>query len=160
MAGTDRVRREGIGRWLAGDAPAGAALFTYAALIPLFVLPALDSFDFGVRFQEAETARWASLGYAALFIAGLAGIRIGATLRVGRNGHVLALFAPLAAFGCFFAPFRPAAAIIAMLFAAQAASDVWASQNGRLPDWYGQLRARTAPIAVLALVAIFLLVPD
>lgn len=160
MAGTDRMRREGIGRWLAGDAPAGAALFTYAALLPLFVLPALDNLDLGVRFQEADTARWASLGYAVLFVAGLAGIRIGATMRIGGAGHVLALVMALAAFGCFFAPFRPAVAIIAMLVAAQAASDVWASQSGRLPDWYGQLRARTAPIAVIALVAIFVLLPD
>ncbi len=160
MAGADRMQREGIGRWLAGDAPAGAALFTYAALLPFLVLPALDRFDLGVRFLDADTARWASLSYAVLFIAGVAGIRIGATLRFGGAGHVLAIVAPLAAFGCFFAPFRPAVAFIAMIVAAQAAADVWASQGGRLPDWYGQLRARTAPIAVIALVAVFLLMPD
>jgi hypothetical protein len=46
-----------------------------------------------------------------------------------------------------------------MLVAAQAAVDVWATHRGRLPDWYGQLRARTAPVAVLAMVAMFLVWP-
>jgi hypothetical protein len=160
MAVADSVSREGLAGLIAGDAPTGAAVVFYLTILPFFLMAAIYAFPaLAALVPQPETTRWAFLAYATLYVGVLAGVRIGATLRVNRRGHVPAILPPIVALACFYAPFRPAIAVMAMLVAAQAASDVWASQSGRLPDWYGQIRARTAPLAVIALVAIFLLLP-
>jgi hypothetical protein len=160
MAVASSMQREGVARVIAGDAPAGAAVVAYLALLPFFLAAALYAIpDLAALLPQPGITRWVILGYAAFYLGILAGVAIGATLRGSRRGHVPSLIPPILALACFYAPFRPAIAVIAMLVAAQGASDVWASQGGRLPDWYGQIRARTAPLAVIALVAIFLLLP-
>jgi hypothetical protein len=105
--------------------------------------------------DTADALMAAIPAYGALYVAVLAGIRIGALLRIGgwRNG--LALLPPFLAFVSCFAPFEPSVAALAMLVAAQGAADAWASDGARLPVWYGRLRVRTTLVAVVALVAIF-----
>jgi hypothetical protein len=140
-------------RFVVGIPPA-ASVFAYGALLPMAVGVVLIASN-GIGSLGRADVTTGFLAYAALLLAFHAGTRFGHALRVtGVTVAVIASGAPLvAAFVSLWLPDRLAAGLLALAFAAQGAWDVWSADRARLTAWYGRLRLRTAPVAVLLLVA-------
>lgn len=152
-AGSGSVRRW-LRFWGAGAPPAAAGL-SYAALLPLAALLVPVAM---AGTEEPDTAI-VFIGYGALLLSFLAGIRWGQAMRTdaGRTAGLAAAALPaLAGWLALLAPPIAAAGILAAAFAAQGAWDVWSAEASRLPVWYGRLRLRTTPITVALLVAALL----
>ncbi len=137
-----------------GGIPRAAAAFAYASLAPMLLGLILIATN-GIGGWTRSDITAGLLAYAALLLAFHAGTRFGHSLRVtGVTVAVTASGAPvLVAFVSLWLPDRPAAGLLALAFAAQGAWDVWSADRAQLTPWYGRLRLRTAPIAVLLLVA-------
>ncbi len=134
--------------------PRTAAIFAYASLLPLAVGVALIA-THGVGSMSAEDVSQGFLAYAALLLAFHAGTRFGHSLRASSvTVAVVATGAPVVvAFVSLWLADPLAAGVLALSFAAQGAWDVWSADRAQLTPWYGRLRLRTAPVAVLLLAA-------
>ncbi|MCW5718077.1 MAG: DUF3429 family protein [Bauldia sp.] len=149
-----RRRPGGWGQVFWGDAPPAPAVALYALLLPMAVLVAiavaggLGGFDAG---RAVDALRW--LG--AVILAFLAGARFGRGLAGSSRRVVLAAIPPLAGWAALLLPAGPGLLVLGLAHAAQGVWDVWSADGIRLPAWYGGLRARTTPIAVVLLVAGF-----
>ena len=105
---------------------------------------------------DIDWAMLAAAGLGGALAAGLflGGLALGVRLALGFRWPVAALLVSAA--------LRIGALLwVGWLVAAQGAWDVWSADRARLTAWYGRLRLRTAPIAVLILaVAVVLLAPS
>ena len=142
-----------------GMAPLPAAILAYGSLAPLAAALILILTD-GLDVVDAADAVAGLVAYAALLLSFLAGARFGSALRVtGAPMAVLITAVPIAAaMASMLIPSKAAVALLAAGLAAQGAWDVWAAERARLPDWYGRLRLRTTPIAVLVLIVGFVVI--
>lgn len=142
--------------------PRMASVFAYASLAPLAIGLILIATDGVGGLDRADVAQ-GFLAYAALLLAFHAGTRFGHSLRAsGVTVAVLASGAPVVvAFISLWLSEQLAAGLLALAFAAQGAWDVWSADRAQLTPWYGRLRLRTAPLAVLLLAAaVVLLAPS
>jgi hypothetical protein len=149
-------RKRPLAAFLRTDAPGATVVLAYAAPVPLLVGLGVVIAG-GVGPVSAVAAAEMAASYTAMMLAFFTGIGCAYAVRSGvwlalLAGALLPLLAWLA---LFLGP--PALAVLAALTAAQGARDVWTADGARLPHWYGQLRVRTTPIVVAALVALFLL---
>ncbi|MCW5697090.1 MAG: DUF3429 family protein [Bauldia sp.] len=151
----DGARRRRWLAFLAAGAPPAAIALSYLSLLPIIVLVVLVA----VAEDRAGYAD-ALILYVVLLVTFLAGIRWGHAMRADAarsEGLALTVVAPLAAGAALFIPQAVAAGLLAAILAAQGAWDVWSAERGRLPFWFGRLRARTTPVAVVAMVAAVIL---
>ena len=134
--------------------PAGATGIAFAALVPLGLALIVVAID-GIGGLTAETAGTAFIAYAALLLTFFAGARFGHALRAaGVTVAAAATALPvIVALASLYLPDRIAAGILAVAYAGQGAWDVWSADRAQLAAWYGRLRLRTTPIAVLLLIA-------
>lgn len=148
-------------RWLAflaAGAPPVAMVLCYLSLLPIAVLLVLAiTADAGT---DREALAEALLLYVTMLVTFLAGIRWGNAMRADAarsDGLAVTILAPLVAGAALFVSQGAAAGLLAATLAAQGAWDVWSAERGRLPLWYGRLRARTTPVAVVLMVAAVIL---
>lgn len=149
-----RRRSSGWARALRGDAPLAAALALYALLVPMAALVAVLLAG-GIGTLDVITAQEALAWLGAVLLAFLAGARFGRGLAGSSRAIVLAAIPALAGWAALLLPAGPGLLVLALAHAAQGMWDVWSVDGIRLPAWYAGLRARTAPIAVVLLVAGF-----
>lgn len=149
-----RRRSRGWARALRGDAPPAAAFALYVLLAPMAVL-VVALLAGGVGPLDEGAARDALLWLGAVMLAFLAGARFGRGLAGSPRSIVLAAIPALAGWAALLLPAAPGLLVLALAHAAQGMWDVWSVDGIRLPAWYAGLRARTAPIAVVLLVAGF-----
>lgn len=142
-------------RLLLGGAPRAAGALAYLALAPLVVLVLIVAIA-GVGALTQDDAARALISYGALLLAFHAGSLLGRGTTKGARQAVVLVLVPLLGWAMLFVPVTPAIVVLAALFAAQGATDVWASSGIRAPAWYGRLRAATTIVAVAALVIAFL----
>jgi len=155
---TDGARRGWLA-FLAAGAPPTAIALSYGSLLPIAALVVLVA----TATDRAPFVEALAL-YVTVLVTFLGGVRWGAAMRAdaGRSaGLAFTILAPAVAAMALFIPAAAAAGLLAATLAAQGAWDVWSGERGRLPFWYGRLRARTAPVAVvLMVVAVVLLAGD
>ncbi len=139
--------------------PLRARILGFGSLVPLAALVALAVLDGGGAL-EAEEAETAIVTYALMLVVFQSGVRSGHA--IGSFGIAPVALAGLAALiasvALLFAPAAVALGVTALGLAAQGAHDVWSSERGRLPPWFGRLRIQTASLAVLLTVAALLVV--
>lgn len=139
--------------------PPGATAFAYGSLLPLAIGLVIIAAG-GVGGFSADDAATGFLSYAALLLCFFAGARFGHALRVtGASVAATATALPVGiALLSLFLPDAVASGLLAVAFAGLGAWDVWSADRAQLTAWYGRLRFRTTPIAVLALIGgVFLL---
>jgi hypothetical protein len=134
-----------------------AAFLSCLVLLPLVGAAAIVIAD-GIAGVDRENGLFALRTYAVVLLSLLGGIRIGLAMRTTfgrRNRLTLAWsFAPIfVGWIACLAPPLPGLALVAVGFAAQGAADVWATEKGQMPPWYGRLRlpfTLAAPASVIA----------
>jgi hypothetical protein len=135
--------------------PASALWLGVAGLIP-FWLPLLAISGL-VPAPDPGTALLVQIGYGAVILSFLGGIRWGAALKLPRGPvqSTLFVFSVLPALAGYLALLLPAMAGLVLLIAAflsQGLWDVQSAQNRRLPPWFATLRALLTVGAVTALL--------
>lgn len=149
-----RTRPGGWQRALRGDAPLAPALALYALLVPMAVAVAVVLAG-GIGAFDKALATSALLWLGAILLAFLAGARFGRGLAGSPAQIVLTAVPPLAGGAALLLPVGPGLLVLGLAHAAQGLWDVWSADGIRLPAWYGGLRARSTPVAVVLLVAGF-----
>jgi len=142
------------------DAPVPTAL-GLAALLPLLVLALLILADVSPPFDRDTIAR-VMVGYGALLLSFLGGVRWGMTMRLsmGRReaATLAASLAPmLVGWIALFLPAGPALGLLAVAYAGQGAWDVWTIEAGYGPPWYGRLRVQFTLVVTAILAAALML---
>jgi len=138
------------------DSVAVASFIAYAGIGPLAAGLVIVLVG-GLGNVSAAAALVILIRYAAVALSFLAGIRWGMALRLGGAKEELAvlLAAPvpvvLAWLSTLLAP-PVALGLLAASFAGQGAWDVLTADQGRIPAWYGRLRARLTGGAVAILI--------
>lgn len=127
-----------------------------ALLAPFVILAAIVVVD-GPAPLTRDTAARVMLGYGALVLSFLGGVRWGMTIRLAMGRREILLLAAslvpmLVAWLAIYLPTGPALGLLAVAYAAQGAWDVWAIEAGYGPPWYGRLRILFT-LAVTALLA-------
>ena len=133
-------------------------LATGLSLVPLLaglvavLVPAL------VPLDPAVIER-AIIGYAALLLAFLGGVRWGIRIVSAKGSdltYVLGALGALVGLITLLLPFAPALAILTVGFAAQGAWDVWSGFRHTVPELYARRRAGATLMACLTLAAILI----
>lgn len=139
---------------LATKAPTGAIVVGYGSLVPL-ALGLIAILIGGIGTLTKADFSNGFIAYASLLLTFFAGARFGHALRVTGTSVAAALtIAPvIVALVALYLPDQIAAGILAVAYAAQGAWDVWSADRAALAAWYGRLRLRTTPIAVLLLAS-------
>ncbi len=132
----------------------------YCGVLPLVLLALAVGFG-GAGPLDRATAAGALIGYGAVALAFLGGIRWGLAMRVSlrasQTAVLVATMAPvLVAWLATQAAPAAALALLAAGFAGQGAWDVWAIEAGGGPTWYGRLRLRVTAVATVALAGALL----
>lgn len=127
---------------------AGLIPFAAGALALWAPLPVLEA-DLGLKLV---------IGYGALILSFLGGIRWGTALgpyATSRQGGELAgsVLGSLAGLAALFIPSVPALTLLIAGFLMQALWDVTSVEAGRLPAWFGRLRMLLTAGAVISLIA-------
>jgi hypothetical protein len=135
-------------------------VLAYCGVLPLVVLAGAVALG-GAGSVSREAALAALIGYGAVTLAFLGGVRWGLAMRVAvTRGQAMLLAATalpaLIAWAATQVAPAAALAVLAAGFAGQGAWDVWAVEAGAGPVWYGRLRLRLTVVATLALVAALL----
>lgn len=140
--------------------PPIAVVSAIVGLAPLAVLAGLVAWPDG-PLAPADANR-ALVAYAAMLLVFSAGARFGLSIRTaGLARHALVVgAAPLLGLAATLMPARPALAMLAVAIAASGAFDVWSADRGTVPAWYGRVRIATSSVAIVLIVAAFLLVGD
>ncbi len=135
--------------------PRGAALTGAASVAPLIVAAILTWTPVAPRAM----ASFAALAAGAALLAFLGGVRSG--LAIGPYGKssqnkdfTFSLVAMLAALTAFALPVHLGIALLIAGFFLMALWDVIASEDGRLPLWFGKLRSLVCGAAIVALIAV------
>ncbi len=136
--------------------PAPALWLGVAGLLP-FWLPFLL---LGSETEQGATSRalLIQMGYGAVILSFLGGIRWGAALKLPPGPlqatlFVLSVMPSLAGFVALLLPATVGLILLIGGFLLQGVWDVQSSQRGELPPWYATLRAMLTTGAVLALIA-------
>lgn len=99
----------------------------------------------------------AVIGYAALFLAFLGGVRWGIRID-GKNGtdmtYLLGALGPALGLVTLVLPFAPALAMLTVGFAAQGAWDAWSGQRKTVPEPYARQRIVATMMICLTLIVI------
>ena len=136
--------------------PAPALWLGLAGLLP-FWLPLLVQGTRG-ELHAPSHGLLIQMGYAAVILSFLGGIRWGAALKLPRGPLQATLFvlSVLPALAGFVALLLPATVGLILLIGGYLVQGVWdvqSAQRGELPAWYASLRALLTTGAVLALIA-------
>lgn len=100
----------------------------------------------------------AIIGYAALLLAFLGGVRWGIRASSGTGSdrtYLLGALGALLGLITLVLPFQPAIAILTVGFAGQGAWDVWSGYRGSIPEPYARRRMSATLMACAMLIAIF-----
>lgn len=125
-------------------------LAPFAAGLILTISPGFLPFD-PVVFERAM------LGYGALILGFLGGVRWGIRMQGGAGSDLTFVMGILGAVVGFFTllmPYSLGLIILTMGFAAQGAWDVWSGFRGGVPQLYAQLRNMMTWLVCLILIAI------
>jgi hypothetical protein len=130
----------------------------YAGLVP-FVLLALWLYGIGVDHPWRAGTISLLLGYGAVILSFLGGVRWGLVL-AGRSTMAvrdlwIAALVPLVGWLAVFVPLPYAFALSAVAFAAHGAWDSFAVHSGDVPEWYGKLRMQLTLAVVLSMIVAF-----
>ncbi len=134
----------------------GAALWLgLAGLLP-FWLPLL-LLDVDTELRAPSRALLIQMGYGAIILSFLGGIRWGAALKLPRGPlqstlFVLSVLPSLAGFVALLLPATVGLILLIGGFLLQGVWDVQSAQQDELPQWYATLRAMLTTGAVLALI--------
>jgi len=136
--------------------PAPALWLGLAGLLP-FWFPLLSMAGV-IDWLSADRALLLQLGYAAIILSFLGGVRWGAALKLPRGPlqstlFVLSVLPSLAAFVALILPARVGLIVLIVCFLLQGVWDVQSSQRKELPGWFAALRTILTAGAVLALTA-------
>lgn len=99
----------------------------------------------------------ATLGYGALILSFLGGVRWGIRLQGGAGTDltfVTGIVGSVLGFFTLLLPFSLGVAVLVVGFAAQGAWDVWAGHIGRVPQLYARLRSLMTWLVCVVLLAI------
>lgn len=126
----------------------GALPFWAAAVVKLAGLPSL-----GIDPVHA------GIGYGAVILSFLGGIRWGAGLAPvdGRERAIVfsaSVLSSLAGFAALLLPAVPALALLIAGFFCQGLWDATSARDGRLPGWFGRLRVLLTGLVVLPLLCL------
>ena len=131
----------------------GATTLSLVPLLAGFLLVAWP----GVVPLEPVIAERTIIGYSALLLAFLGGVRWGIRIAGGKGTdltYVLGALGALLGLVTLLLPFALAIALLTVGFAAQGAWDVWSGYRGTAPEPYARRRANATLMACLVLVAI------
>ena len=126
------------------------SLVPLVAGLVLIVWPILSPLD-------ATVVERAIIGYAALLLAFLGGVRWGIRIAGGAGTdliYVLGALNALLGLITLLLPFSPAIAILTVGFAGQGAWDVWSGFRTTVPEPYARRRITATLMACVVLVAI------
>ncbi len=131
-------------------------LATALSLVPLLAGLALIVWPTLLPLDRIVLER-AIIGYAALLLAFLGGVRWG--IRIAGNAgtdqvYVLGAASALVGLITLVLPFGPAIAILTVGFAAQGAWDVWSGYRGTVPEPFARRRMNATLMACVVLIAI------
>jgi hypothetical protein len=166
MAAREGTTAKAARRLESGAAANGARIaeaLLYLPLAPMAGLAVATILDLSPVI-ERELAQRALLALGAVTLSFLGGIRWGVAMRVLVDGRHLrslaASFLPaLAGWVALLLPARPGLALMAATFAAQGCWDVWSTDQGEAPAWYGRARLRSTFGATAILAAALVLGP-
>jgi len=133
----------------------GAALLgwvPFAAGLLLTLLPALRPLEI-VVFERAM------IGYGALILAFLGGVRWGIRLQGGAGSDlifVIGIFGSVLGFLTLLMPYTIALAVLTVGFGAQGAWDTWSGFRGGVPPLYARMRSTMTLLVCLTLLAILI----
>jgi len=130
---------------------------TSLSLLPLFIALLLVIAP-GVAPLDPLVVERAIIGYAALLLAFLGGVRWGIRAGSGTGTdrtYLIGALGALVGLITLVLPFQPAIAILTVGFAGQGAWDVWAGYRGTIPEPYARRRMTATLMACVMLVAIF-----
>lgn len=133
-----------------------------ATLLPLLAAALLIPIQAPSPFDPA-TVISAMVGYGAVLLSMLGGVRWGMALRpaMGRRQSLTlaaGLLPVLVGWVALFLPAGPALGLLAAAFAGQGAWDVWAVEAGSGPPWYGRLRILFTVLATTILAVTLMVV--
>lgn len=135
-----------------------ARVLGYVGLGP-FVILSLWLYGIGPAHPWRDGTILLLVGYAAVILSFLAGIRWGAALGLAGNerGQVffLSIVPPILGWVCLVVPAPYCFALLAVAFAAHGAWDTMAVHATLAPRWYGRLRTILTVIVVATLILAF-----
>jgi hypothetical protein len=135
--------------------PVTALWLGLAGLLP-FWLP-LASLTSAINWLPPERALLVQMGYGAVILSFLGGVRWGAALKLPRGPlqstlFVLSVLPSLVAFATLILPTTAGLILLIAGFLLQGIWDVQSAQGRQLPQWFAPLRAILTTGAVLALL--------
>lgn len=130
-------------------------LAAFTGLVPFIGGLIVTIFPSFLPFDEVIFQR-ALLGYGALILSFLGGVRWGLRLQGGAGGDltfIVAMFGSAAGFVTLLMPFSIGLFILAVGFALQGAWDVWSSG---VPEFYARLRSKLTWLVCIILALILI----
>lgn len=141
--------------------PKAALYLGFAGLVP-FAVFGLLAITLGGEIVTPHQADMLLIGYGAIILSFMAGVRWGLALTVHNAGDqalqlTVSVVPPLVAWAAFFLPFAYGLPLLVIAHAALAVWDIRGMYSGRGPLWYGKLRMMLASITVGILVLVGLI---
>ena len=138
--------------------PQAALILGLAGVLP-FVIFGLLAATLGAEVVTPKQADALLIGYGAIILSFVAGIRWGLALTAHNESDqavqmAVSVVPSLIAWVAFFLPFAYGLPLLAFTHAALAVWDIRAMHNGRGPVWYAKLRMILASLAVGILVIV------
>jgi len=138
--------------------PKVALYLGVAGLVP-FIIGGLLAITLGAGVVLPEKADMFLVGYGAIILSFMAGVRWGLAFAEHNESEQalqfgMSVIPPLVAWIAFFLPFAFGLPLLALSHAALAVWDIRGMYSGRGPMWYGKLRMILSSIAVGLLVVV------